>query len=48
MGHLHSAPIIVDGAEKEISVFCDDITRFPEHIDILTTSAFIGSYDPIP
>ena len=48
MGHLHSAPIIVDGTEKEISVFCDDITRFPEHIDILTTSAFIGSYDPIP
>ena len=48
MSHLHSAPIIVDGVVKEISVFCDDITRFPQHIDILTTSAYIGSYSPTP
>lgn len=48
MSHLHSAPIIVDGVMKEISVFCDDITRFPAPIDILTTSAHIGSYYPTP
>lgn len=48
MSHLHSAQITVDGVVKEISVFCNDITRFPEHIDILTTSAYIGSYYPTP
>ena len=48
MEHLHTAQLTVDGSVKEISVFCEDITRFPEHIDILTTSAFIGSYAPTP
>lgn len=48
MGKLHSVYLSVDGAEKEISVFCDDITRFPETIDILTTSAYVGSYHPTP
>ena len=48
MGIIHSVPLHIDGIDKEISVFCNDITCFPEHIDILTTSAFIGSYQPVP
>ncbi|MBR6825486.1 MAG: toll/interleukin-1 receptor domain-containing protein [Oscillospiraceae bacterium] len=34
--------------EKRISVYCCDITKFPRKIDILTTSAFQGSYYPTP
>ena len=48
MGLMHSVPLVVDGVTKEISVFCDDITCFPYPIDILTTSAYIGSYHPTP
>lgn len=48
MGKLHSVPLSIDGTVKEISVFCDDVTCFSGNIDILTTSAFIGSYHPTP
>ena len=48
MGELHSVALNIDGAVKRISVFCDDVTCFHERIDILTTSAFVGSYAPTP
>jgi hypothetical protein len=48
MGLLHSAAIQVGDAAKSISVYCDDVTRFSKKIDILTTSAFVGSYSPTP
>lgn len=48
MGKLHSAQFTIDRCVKEISVFCDDATSFPEPIDILTTSASVGSYAPVP
>ena len=48
MGLLHSAAIQVGDAAKSISVYCDDVTRFSRKIDILTTSAFVGSYSPTP
>lgn len=48
MALLHSEKLIVNQEEKEISVFCDDITHFGEAIDILTTSAFINAYAPTP
>lgn len=48
MGKLYSAPVNVDQEWKEIAVFCDDVTTFREHIDILTTSAYVGSYAPTP
>ena len=48
MGKLHSVEIKTKNQVKEISVFCDDVTAFSEPIDILTTSAFVGSYEPTP
>ena len=48
MGLLHSAAIQVGDTAKSISVYCDDVTRFSRKIDILTTSAFVGSYSPTP
>ena len=48
MCKLHSVKIKVENTEKEIAVFCDDITRFEAPIDILTTSAFENSYVPSP
>ena len=48
MAKLHTAYINANNCTKEISVFCDDVTDFPETIDILTTSAYVGSYSPAP
>ena len=48
MGKIHSVQIQADDCAKEISVFCDDITAFPYPIDVMTTSAFVGSYAPTP
>lgn len=48
MEKLHSVQIPVNGTVKEISVYCADITAFDLPIDILTTSAFVGSYSPTP
>ncbi len=48
MEKLHSVQIPVDGCIKEIAVFCADITTFDLPVDILTTSAFVGSYAPTP
>ena len=48
MGRLHSVQINVDNCMKEIAVFCDDVTSLMFPVDILTTSAFVGSYAPSP
>ena len=48
MNKLYSVNIQVGHREKEIAVFCDDVTRFDAEIDILTTSAFQYSYAPTP
>lgn len=48
MGELYSVQFKVDGVGKQISVHCDDVTSFHQKINILTTSAFIGSYKPTP
>jgi len=48
MGKIHSVQIPADDCMKEISVFCDDITMFPYPIDVMTTSAYVGSYAPTP
>lgn len=42
------AMIKTDRGNKEIAVYCCDITAFDEHIDILTTSAYVRSYAPTP
>ena len=48
MGELHAVQMNIDGIIKTISVFCDDVTNFSYPIDVLTTSAFAGSYSPTP
>ncbi len=48
MGKLYTSKIKVGIHTKEISVYCDDITEFKTSIDVLTTSAFVGSYAPTP
>ena len=48
MVSLYSACIPTDSGQKKIEVYCCDISRFDERIDILTTSAFEGSYVPTP
>lgn len=48
MESLYSASIQTDSGQKKIEVYCCDITGFDEKIDILTTSAFKGSYLPAP
>ena len=48
MAKLHSVTFQVNGETKEIAVFCDDITKFDEKIDVLTTSAYVNSYAPTP
>lgn len=47
MEKLYSVKIKAE-TTKEISVYCGDATAFDQSIDILTTSAFIGSYAPTP
>lgn len=48
MNKLYSVDIKVGDTFKEIAVFCDDATQFDAPIDILTTSAFLYSYNPSP
>lgn len=46
MRPLYSVQIPTDHGMKEISVYSCNILDFDEDIDILTTSAFVGSYRP--
>ncbi len=48
MKPLHSSAVSTDHGEKSIELYCCDILDFDEKIDILTTSAFAGSYEPVP
>lgn len=48
MEPLYSTQIATDFGEKEISVYSCDITKFDREIDVLTTSAFVNSYEPTP
>lgn len=48
MGKLYTAKIGSGIFKKEISVYCDDITESKIPVDILTTSAYVGSYAPTP
>lgn len=45
---LYSICIPADSGQKQIEVYCGDVTGFAEPIDVLTTSAFRGSYEPTP
>lgn len=45
---LYSLQINTRGGPKSIHVVAGDILEFDEPIDILTTSAFLGSYHPTP
>lgn len=46
MEPLYSAAIATPHGEKRISVYHSDATAFDQPIDVLTTSAFLGSYAP--
>lgn len=48
MEKLYSVHVSVGDYDKEIAVYCGDVTVFEDKIDILTTSAFVGSYEPAP
>lgn len=48
MNLLHSVQIHTEHFNKEISVYCDDVTAFEDKIDVLVTSAFGYSYAPTP
>ena len=48
MDSLYRASFSTDFGSKSIEVYCCDVTLFDEDIDILTTSAFEGSYYPTP
>lgn len=48
MESLYSTHITTESGQKQIEVYCCDVTVFDENIDILTTSAFEGSYAPTP
>lgn len=48
MDSLYTTSIATDSGPKKIEVYCCDVTQFDEQIDILTTSAFQGSYAPTP
>ena len=48
MESLHSTYIATEAGDKKLEVYCCDITLFDEQIDILTTSAFEGSYAATP
>ena len=43
-----TAPVKTPFGEKEIRVYASDILNFDEPVDILTTSAYVGSYHPTP
>lgn len=48
MAKLHSVPVNTNHGTKEIAVYHDSATLFEEPIDILTTSAYVGCYEPTP
>ena len=48
MAKLFSVPVNTNHGSKEIAVYHDSATLFEEPIDILTTSAYVGSYTPTP
>lgn len=48
MESLYSKCISTDSGPKKLEVYCCDVTRFDEPIDILTTSAFERDYIPSP
>lgn len=48
MGKLYSTQIDTATGIKEIAAYYGDVTCFEKSIDILTTSAFKGSYAPTP
>jgi len=48
MEQIYSVKIQTDSGDKEFSVFCGDVTEFDGDIDILTTSAYVNSYEPTP
>lgn len=48
MESLCSTYISTEAGNKKLEVYCCDVTLFDEKIDILTTSAFEGSYAPSP
>jgi hypothetical protein len=45
---LCCAPISTRFGQKSVEVYLGDICLFDETIDILTTSAFVRSYNPTP
>lgn len=48
MALLYSAAVPTDFGDKQLEIHCCDILDFGEDIDILTTSAAVGSYAPTP
>ncbi len=48
MIRLHKAALSTEYGEKTVSAYFGDILDFSEHIDILVTSAYAGSYAPTP
>ena len=48
MRPIYSTAVPTDHGEKSIAVYHCDVLDFDERIDILTTSAFINTYEPTP
>ena len=48
MFQLNRAQVHTKNGTKYIEAYCGDVLEFGEKIDILTTSAFQGSYEPTP
>lgn len=48
MNTLYYTEVATAQGTKSISVVAQDVLQFTEDIDVLTTSAFIGAYDPTP
>lgn len=48
MYQLNRAPVRTKSGIKYIEAYCGDVLEFDGQIDILTTSAFQGSYEPTP
>ena len=48
MSILYRAEVATAQGTKSISVIAQDVLQFTEDIDVLTASAFIGSYAPTP
>lgn len=48
MNALFSAQVETDFGNKTIDIYSCSVTDFDENIDVLLTSAFVGSYAPVP